>query len=148
MAPTRRRGAAALAAAAALAGLAACAGAPGPGGRVPDAAAPPRSAFEEYPAAEVAGVKDPHLYRGKPLCQRCHAPSLELTAEPNALCTECHRFTHGNHPVNVVQRTPAGSLPLLAGGKVACHTCHDPHRTKPSLRKPFNQLCKDCHRGH
>ncbi len=120
----------------------------GPTGRVPDAAAPPKAAFEVYPAAQVAGVKDPHDYQGKALCQRCHQPDLKLTNEPNALCRECHRFGHGNHPVDVVQKKPASDLPLLTGGKVACHTCHDPHRKKVVLRKRFDDLCRSCHKGH
>ena len=138
---------AALAAAAALAALAGCA-APQPAGRIPDAAAPPKAAFEAYPAAEAAAVKNPHDYKGKALCQRCHAPDLKLVADPNALCEQCHKFPHKNHPVNVVQKAPSGTLPLLAGGKVACHTCHDPHQAKVVLRKPFTELCTDCHKGH
>jgi predicted CXXCH cytochrome family protein len=116
-------------------------------GRVRDAGAPPKAAFEVYPAARIAGVKDPHDWNGKPLCQRCHAPDLTLANEPNALCYECHGFTHGNHPVDVVQETPAPGLPLLPGGKVACHTCHDPHQKKSVLRAEFDDLCKRCHVG-
>src|SRR5512133_61764 len=67
---------------AALAILAACGGRSTQPGRVADAAAPPRAAFEVYPDAEIAGVKSPHLYKGKALCQRCHFPDLKLTAEP------------------------------------------------------------------
>lgn len=144
-APTAALAVLALALAAALS---ACAGAPKEPGRVADAAAPPRSAFELYPAADVAGLKSPHLYKGKPLCQRCHAPDLKLVDGSNALCRACHRFGHGNHPVDVDQKTDAGGLPLLAGGKLACHTCHDPHRAKVPLRKPFNDLCVACHKGH
>ncbi len=117
-------------------------------GRVADAAAPPKAAFEAYPAEQVAGVKDPHDYKGKALCQRCHLPDLKLAGDPNALCKQCHSFNHGNHPVDVVQKTPVKDLPLLAGGKVACHTCHDPHQKKDVLRKPFNELCTSCHKGH
>lgn len=127
---------------------AACAAQAPRDGRVADAAAPPKAAFEAYPAARVAGVKDPHDYEGKALCQRCHAPDLKLTNAPNALCRECHRFGHGNHPVDVVQKTPAKDLPLLAGGKVACHTCHDPHQKKVVLRKRFDDLCRSCHKPH
>lgn len=118
-------------------------------GRVRDAAAPPKAAFEIYPADVIAGVKDPHDFRGKALCQRCHRPDLTLTNAPNALCGECHSFTHGNHPVDVVQKPPyPAGLPLLAGGKVACHTCHDPHRKGKVLRKSFDGLCASCHKGH
>ena len=134
-------------AAAILAAVAACAhGADD--GRVADAAAPPRAAFEVYPLERIASVKDPHDYNGKALCQRCHLPDLKLTNAPNALCVECHRFGHGNHPVEVVQKTPVKGLPLLAGGKVACHTCHDPHQRKSVLRAPFNDLCRTCHGVH
>jgi predicted CXXCH cytochrome family protein len=131
----------------AAAALVACAGATQPG-RIPDKSAPPPSAFETYPAAEVAALKSPHQYKGKPLCQRCHGPDLALAAQPNALCKGCHRLPHGNHPTDVVQKAPSGNLPLLAEGKVACHTCHDPHTAKVVLRKPFNALCRDCHKGH
>ncbi len=138
------------AAAAAAALVVACASAPKPHEptRVPDPAAPPKAAFVVYPTDEIAGLKSPHDYKGKALCQRCHTPDLKLTSEPNTLCRECHRFGHGNHPVDVVQKTPAGTLPLLAGGKLACHTCHDPHQQKAVLRKPFTQLCLDCHKRH
>lgn len=144
----RRRTLLATVTAGALAGLAACAGrAVGPQ-RVADAAAPPRTAFQVYPAAEIAGVRSPHDFRGKALCQRCHAPDLRLTNAPNALCRECHDVGHRSHPVEVVQKTSSGALPLLDGGKLACHSCHDPHQKRSVLRRPFNQLCKECHRGH
>ncbi|HEX9051012.1 MAG TPA: cytochrome c3 family protein [Anaeromyxobacter sp.] len=117
-------------------------------GRVGDPSAPARGAFEIYPADQVAAARNPHDHGGKPLCQRCHAPDLKLTNAPNALCRECHRFSHGNHPVDVVQKTPAPGLPLIAGGKVACHTCHDPHQRKVVLRRSFDALCRACHKGH
>lgn len=106
---------------------------------------PGKPLFEPYPAAQVAALKSPHDYLGKPLCQRCHFPDGRLTADANGLCRTCHRLGHGNHPVDVVQRTAAKDLPLLAGGKVACHTCHDPHAKRSALRKPFNELCIACH---
>lgn len=111
-------------------------------------AAPPKALFEPYPVAEIVGVKDPHDFRGKPLCQRCHLQDGKLTADPNELCAGCHSFNHGNHPVNVIERKPVKDLPLLAGGKVVCHTCHDPHQKQRVLRKPFNELCTTCHRRH
>src|SRR6266545_712957 len=120
-----------LAAAAALASCAhrAATNAPTADGRVADVAAPPKAAFEVYPPEEIAALKSPN--------------------GPNALCRECHRFGHGNHPVEVAQKTAmAGDLPLLTGGKLACHTCHDPHQQKPVLRKPFDDLCQTCHKRH
>jgi predicted CXXCH cytochrome family protein len=131
--------------AAALAALAlACAPRP----RTAPPSAPERRLFEPRPAAEVAAVKDPHDVGGEPLCQRCHHLDGRLTAAPGALCLECHPAKHGSHPVDVVQKAPVKDLPLLAGGRVACHTCHDPHQGKRVLRKPFNELCRTCHRGH
>ena len=121
----------------------------GEGGRVAAAAAPPPASFEVYPVEQIVGVKDPHDFRGKALCQRCHNPDLKLTNAPNALCQECHRLGHGNHPVDVVQKPPMPKdLPLLAGGKLACHTCHDPHGKGKMLRKEFNTLCQSCHKRH
>lgn len=117
-------------------------------GRVADAAAPRKADFQVFPAEQIAGVKDPHDFQGKALCQRCHLPDLKLTNAPNALCRECHRFGHGNHPVDVVQKAAVKDLPLLAGGKLACHTCHDPHRKKSVLRKSFDELCSSCHKRH
>jgi predicted CXXCH cytochrome family protein len=148
---TSRRAPAALLGVSVAAALAACAGARGSkpaDGRVPDPSAPAKAAFERYPAAEVAGVKNPHAYKGKALCQRCHAPDLTLANQPVALCEECHKFANHNHPVHVVQKEPSGTLPLLPGGKVACHSCHDPHNAKVALRKTFNELCTDCHKRH
>jgi predicted CXXCH cytochrome family protein len=99
-----------------------------------------------YPAAEVAAVKDVHAYRGRPLCQGCHAEAGALLAAPNALCARCHTFVHGTHPVDVEQKGGAEGLPL-AGRRVVCHTCHDPHAVQPkaALRLAYNDLCTRCH---
>jgi predicted CXXCH cytochrome family protein len=132
-------------AAAALAALAACAAATVETGRGGETRPPPKSAFVVLPPAALAAVKTPHDHEGKPVCQRCHEPDLKLVKPPIALCQECHAFPHRSHPVDVVQRTPAGGLPLLPGGKVACHTCHDPHQKKYVLRKKFDALCTSCH---
>lgn len=104
----------------------------------------PKVTFVPYPAAQVAGVKDPHAYKGKALCQRCHVQGGGLLKETNALCKECHAFSGHNHPVDVVQQT-AVDLPVAAGGRLTCFTCHDPHQKKRKLRKPFNDLCVSCH---
>jgi predicted CXXCH cytochrome family protein len=112
----------------------------------------PQVEFTPYPEAQVAAVRNPHDYQGKPLCQRCHLPGDgRLASGAISLCVSCHAFGHANHPVDVVQKTPAGDLPLLAGGKVACHTCHDPHdlkRHRAGLRLGFSELCLRCHQGH
>jgi predicted CXXCH cytochrome family protein len=112
----------------------------------------PAVAWVSYPEAEVAAVKDPHAYQGRPLCQRCHqGETPALRAGPIALCKECHPQRHGNHPVDVVQKQPAKDLPYAEGGRVACHTCHDPHdltAQKKGLRLAFNDLCMRCHAQH
>ncbi len=135
-------------AAAVLAAFASCTHRAPDTSRTVAAATPPKPAFEIYPPAQIASVKDPHHHRGKALCQRCHFPDLKLTNGPNALCLECHRFGHSNHPVDVVQKAAVKDLPLGEGGKVACHTCHDPHQKKSVLRKSFNELCMTCHARH
>jgi predicted CXXCH cytochrome family protein len=112
----------------------------------------PKVQFTPFPESEVVAVRNPHAYRGQPLCQRCHRPGDGgLTSGAIALCVSCHAFGHANHPVDVVQRSPAGGLPLLEGGVVACHTCHDPHdlkRQRAGLRLPFTELCLRCHQRH
>ena len=135
--------------ASALAALAACSHAPPP----PPAPAAPRAQFTPYPASAIAGWKDPHVFRDrKPLCQACHTPETgALLADPVALCQRCHAFHHSNHPVNVVQKADDGGLPLAAGRKVACHTCHDPHDVKArraGLRVDYGALCLQCHSRH
>jgi predicted CXXCH cytochrome family protein len=111
----------------------------------------PAPAPEQGPtAAELARVVNPHDTDGKPYCASCHprAGSSGLRGEPVALCRSCHALGHGNHPVDVVQAKPAAGLPLLAGNRVACHTCHDPHDMKThgrGLRRGFNDLCTSCH---
>jgi predicted CXXCH cytochrome family protein len=136
------------AAAAALLLAAGCGHAPGAAQGPDSASSAGRAAlFEPLPDAEVAGVKDVHRHRGKPLCQACHVRAGALTAAPDEVCTRCHDVGHRSHPVAVVQRAPAPGLPLLAGRRVACHTCHDPHEvaTNGGLRKPFGELCVSCH---
>jgi predicted CXXCH cytochrome family protein len=134
-------------AACALAAALACA--PRPPGAATPAPAPEKKLFEPYPPEQVAGVRDPHDYGGKALCQRCHTTRGGLLGDPDGLCGECHSFHHTGrtHPVGVVQKTPV-DLPLRQGGKVACFTCHDPHQGKQVLRKRFDDLCMTCHKAH
>ena len=110
-----------------------------------------KPAFVPYPDAVAATAKSPHDFRGKPLCQACHLPGqAALRDDPVKLCRGCHSFHGGNHPIEVVQRNPAPGIPLLAGGRVACHSCHDPHdwkRNPKGLRFPADELCIRCHGG-
>jgi len=106
--------------------------------------------FTPYPAAEVAGVKNPHDYLGKPLCQSCHVPGDGLKAEPVAVCGHCHDVGHMNHPMAVPMKEKPEGLPLW-NGTIACHTCHDPHdvkRNRSGLRFTGKDLCLRCHVSH
>lgn len=113
---------------------------------------PPPPAWVEYPEAQVAKVEDPHNYLGSTLCQRCHTgPSGALKGSPITVCTGCHQQKHGNHPVDIVHKTPSKDLPYGEGGRIVCHTCHDPHQLrfqKKGLRLAFNDLCLKCHAQH
>jgi predicted CXXCH cytochrome family protein len=133
-----------LAVALAISVLGAC-GHPGEARRAPASA--PAPIFVPIPEADAARVRNVHDHAGKPLCQRCHTPAGGLVAAPNALCRSCHDVGHSSHPVEVVRRGAAQGLPLLEGGKLACHTCHDPHdvRRNRGLRKGFDSLCASCH---
>ena len=123
---------------AAAATLAACAG-----GR----------AFVRYPDAEAAAVKNPHEYKGKPLCQACHqGENAQLRDTPVKTCGRCHSVGHDmSHPLDtVLARREKIDLPL-PDGRIVCHTCHDPHdlkRERYGLRMPLNALCLSCHKGH
>jgi len=113
------------------------------------ASGPPPIEYQAIPEFEAALVHNPHDHDGKPLCQRCHKPGRGgLVSPPIPLCVSCHPFGHHNHPVDVVQPVPPAGIPLLAGGRVACHSCHDPHdlkRNRAGLRYPFSDLCVRCH---
>ncbi len=109
--------------------------------------------FVTYDQDVLDTLIDPHAYRGGPVCQACHPPRRgRLLAGPIEVCTRCHTFGHESHPVGVVQRRrPDSPLPLGEGGRVVCHTCHDPHRVQKgevALRRPFTPLCRSCHTGH
>lgn len=112
----------------------------------------PAAGFTPYPESQVAAVRNPHDYLGKPLCQRCHRQGDgTLLTGAISLCVSCHAFGHSNHPVDVVQKTAPRDLPLLEGGRVACHSCHDPHdlkRQRSGLRLGFSELCLRCHPAH
>jgi predicted CXXCH cytochrome family protein len=106
--------------------------------------------FQPYPEAEVAGHKDAHEFRGKPLCQACHVPGNGLKAEPVAVCGHCHDVRHMNHPMAVPMREQPEGLPLW-NATIVCHTCHDPHDVKGNpagLRYAGKDLCLRCHLRH
>lgn len=107
-------------------------------------------AFVWYPEADVAGAPNPHMFRGAPLCQRCHRRGGGLAAEPVTLCQGCHPPIHANHPVDVPAEVIPAALPL-SDGRIVCHTCHDPHDVKgrkAGLRIRAGEICLQCHAKH
>ncbi len=106
--------------------------------------------FVNYSPAEASAVRNPHLYKGRPLCQRCHVQNTaSLTASPVALCKACHQGEHIAHPVDVSQLEPmARPLRLGPGGALLCHTCHSHHdvyRHEHGLVLEGDTLCTVCH---
>lgn len=111
----------------------------------------PRLAWVVHPEAEVTGATDAHAFKGAPLCQRCHAsPDGKLRTKEPELCYECHAAAKMTH-VGKVQNPPPRDLPLAEGGRIICHTCHDPHDVKAhpyGFRAEFTALCLECHKRH
>jgi predicted CXXCH cytochrome family protein len=119
----------------------------------PPAPEPPRRAeFTPIPEVEAAAVRNPHDHGGTPLCQRCHAQGAAgVTKDPIALCAECHDAARMRHPFRVPAGEHVQGLPLMPGGLVACHTCHDPHDVRArraGLRMAYSELCLRCHARH
>ncbi|MGB8931638.1 MAG: cytochrome c3 family protein [Anaeromyxobacteraceae bacterium] len=115
-------------------------------------APPPKSAWVAYPEAEVRDVKNAHEYKGAPLCQRCHAsPGGKLVVEDEAaLCYQCHHAAKMTH-VGKIQSPLPKTLPFEEGGRIVCHTCHEPHDVKAQsfgFRAPYVQVCLECHKRH
>lgn len=107
--------------------------------------------YDGAEAAKRAGVTNPHSHNGLPFCARCHEPGHTLTyKDPIALCADCHDVARMRHPFRTEQAPRPGDLPLMPGGLVACHTCHDPHAwkaRKSGLRLEYGALCLRCHAG-
>jgi predicted CXXCH cytochrome family protein len=143
----------------------AAAGTPGAKGETPPAATAgaPRSAapatgeprkaeFTPIPLLDAAHVANPHDHEGKPLCQRCHLPGQAgVTGDPIELCTQCHNPAFMKHPHGIAAQVVPEKLPLEAGLRIVCHTCHDPHDVKArraGLRLEYGALCLQCHTRH
>jgi predicted CXXCH cytochrome family protein len=110
-----------------------------------------RVEFAPIPDVDAAHVANPHDFRGKALCQRCHVRGEDrLSVDPVSLCGQCHDAARMKHPYDVVQPVPPAGLPL-AEGRIVCHTCHDPHDVKKrraGLRLAYVELCLRCHERH
>ena len=112
---------------------------------------PPKAPWVVYPDAEVKEVKNAHDYKGAALCQRCHSsPDGKLVTKEPELCWECHKGTTMTH-VGKIQDPPPPTLPYEKGGRIICHTCHDPHDVKShkwGFRMQYVAECMECHKGH
>lgn len=121
--------------------------------RAPASGAPAARVAEFTPVPDSPGLHgaNPHSFQGKPLCQRCHRPGEAGTiAEPVALCAQCHDPRNMKHPTGVAPAAVPADLPL-SGGRIVCHTCHDPHDVKAhksGLRMEYAALCVRCHVRH
>lgn len=113
---------------------------------------PPKAEFTPVPLLDAAHVSNPHDYQGKPLCQRCHLPGQAgVTGDPIALCAQCHEPAFMKHPHGIAAQVVPEKLPLEAGLRIVCHTCHDPHDVKArraGLRLDYGALCLQCHARH
>lgn len=91
-------------------------------------------------------------------CKPCHPdpskPDLK-NEHIDALCRECHeadRHPDKSHKSDI--QMPVGMttwLPLAPGGRIGCHTCHDPHGTTKNIYQGGDQvgaMCRSCHSGH
>jgi predicted CXXCH cytochrome family protein len=112
----------------------------------------PKQAWVTYPEAEVKDWKNAHDYKGASLCQRCHASSdgKLIVDDTPALCYQCHEAAKMTH-VNKLQKPPPKTLPYAAGGRIVCHTCHDPHDVKAhkyGFRAEYVSVCLECHVRH
>ncbi len=113
---------------------------------------PRKAEFTPIPLLDAAHVANPHDHEGKPLCQRCHLPGQAgVTGDPIALCTQCHDPAFMKHPYGIAAQVVPEKLPLEAGLRIVCHTCHDPHDVKArrsGLRVDYGALCLQCHSRH
>lgn len=87
---------------------------------------------------------------GHESCGTCHESShtqSDLILPGDELCAKCHQGHRGagNHQVGMeVPGESRITLPV-PNGRLACITCHDPHKTGMGLRLPEDELCNECH---
>lgn len=115
-------------------------------------AAPRRLEFPAEAGIPEVPVENPHDHRGAPYCAWCHeGRDPAVKGDPVALCARCHPPAIMKHPYGrPAKQVPAG-LPLGAGDRIVCHTCHDPHDVRAhrkGLRLDYQSLCAECHAGH
>jgi len=125
----------------------------------------PRTAvcFRCHAKSQWAG-RNPHqeIARKKTGCSLCHAADPEdgdtesFVASINILCLACHDDIE--HPSGIRHTVTlkagmdtSGLLPLGAGRRITCATCHDPHLDSPAdhrLRgaKEQSAFCVRCHK--
>lgn len=81
-------------------------------------------------------------------CFSCHDGTTIVSPEVDASVRAFHPLSHGAD-VDAYRELPKeeGQLPLAAGERVQCATCHDPHDNghRPFLRRDIAELCTVCH---
>lgn len=111
----------------------------------------PKRVWVVHPDAEVSGATNAHEYKGAPLCQRCHASEDgKLRTKEPELCYECHAAAKMTH-VGKIQKPAPKTLPVEAGGRIICHTCHEVHDVKAQkfgFRMEYTAECLECHKRH
>lgn len=81
-------------------------------------------------------------------CFSCHDGTTIVSPNVDATRTAFHPASHGN--ARMGQNEPVaepGELPDIAGARMQCDTCHDPHDNghRPFLRADLQELCLGCH---
>jgi len=81
-------------------------------------------------------------------CFSCHDGTTIVSPEVDASRTAFHPASHGSDLTGYEGlRSEEVGLPYLAGKRMECVTCHDPHDNghRPFLRVGLQELCLACH---
>jgi predicted CXXCH cytochrome family protein len=82
------------------------------------------------------------------LCFSCHDGTTIVSPSVDASRSAFHPASHGSDMAGY-EGLGSGmeSLPILAGNRMECVTCHDPHENnhRPFLRADLQELCLACH---
>jgi predicted CXXCH cytochrome family protein len=88
-------------------------------------------------------------YGGSSLaCFSCHDGTTIVSPVVDASRTAFHPASHGNDLTGYEGlRSEDVGLPYLAGKRMECVTCHDPHDNghRPFLRADLQEICLSCH---
>ncbi|MBI4914292.1 MAG: hypothetical protein HY825_00450 [Acidobacteria bacterium] len=97
---------------------------------------------------DVPGVLSPAFGPSSLVCFSCHDGTTIVSPNVDASRNAFHPASHGNDLTGYEELLDGGlDLPLVAGKRMDCITCHDPHDNshRPFLRAGIQELCLDCH---